>query len=92
MFEANGRYDGTSRFPRGKRYGFFPSFSAAYRISEEAFFEPLRKTVDNLKIRLSYGSLGNQQIGYYDFIQTITTKGRWATIRSTVRFSASTPR
>ncbi len=75
LAEVNGRYDGTSRFPRGKRYGFFPSFSAAYRISEEAFFEPLRKTVDNLKIRLSYGSLGNQQIGYYDFIQTITTKG-----------------
>ena len=75
LFEVNGRYDGTSRFPRGKRYGFFPSFSAAYRISEEPFFEPLRKAVDNLKIRLSYGSLGNQQIGYYDFIQTITTKG-----------------
>ena len=75
LFEVNGRYDGTSRFPRGKRYGFFPSFSAAYRISEEPFFEPLRKAVDNLKIRLSYGSLGNQQIGYYDFIQTVTTKG-----------------
>ncbi len=75
LFEANGRYDGTSRFPRGNRYGFFPSFSAAYRVSEEAFFEPLRSTIDNLKIRLSYGSLGNQQIGYYDFIQTISTKG-----------------
>ena len=75
LVEASGRYDGTSRFKRGQRWGFFPSFSAAYRISEEAFFEPLRKTVDNLKIRLSYGSLGNQQIGYYDFIQTITTKG-----------------
>ncbi len=75
LFEVNGRYDGTSRFPRGKRYGFFPSFSAAYRISEEPFFEPLRSTIDNLKLRLSYGSLGNQQIGYYDFIQTITTKG-----------------
>ncbi|OUN76082.1 SusC/RagA family protein [Alistipes sp. An54] len=75
LAEVNGRYDGTSRFPRGKRYGFFPSFSLAYRISEEPFFEPLRKTIDNLKIRFSYGSLGNQQIGYYDFIQTITTKG-----------------
>ena len=75
MFEANGRYDGTSRFPRGKRFGFFPSFSAAYRISEESFFEPLRSTIDNLKLRFSYGSLGNQQIGYYDFIQTISTKG-----------------
>mgnify|MGYP000149866834 CR=1 FL=1 len=75
LFEMNGRYDGTSRFPRGKRFGFFPSFSAAYRISEESFFEPLRSTIDNLKLRFSYGSLGNQQIGYYDFIQTISTKG-----------------
>ena len=75
LFEMNGRYDGTSRFPRGKRFGFFPSFSAAYRISEESFFEPLRSTIDNLKLRFSYGSLGNQQIGYYDFIQTISPKG-----------------
>lgn len=75
LFELNGRYDGTSRFPRGKRYGFFPSASLGYRISEEKFFEPLRSVFDNVKIRLSYGSLGNQQIGYYDFIQTITTKG-----------------
>lgn len=75
LFEVNGRYDGTSRFPRGKRYGFFPSFSAGYRISEEKFFEPLRNVFDNVKIRGSYGSLGNQQIGYYDFIQTISTRG-----------------
>lgn len=75
LAEVNGRYDGTSRFPRGKRYGFFPSFSAGYRISEEAFFVPFRTLVDNLKLRLSYGSLGNQQIGYYDFIQTISTRG-----------------
>lgn len=76
LAEVDGRYDGTSRFPRGKRFGFFPSFSAAYRISEEPFFEPLRSTIDNLKIRFSYGSLGNQQIGYYDFVQTITTKNQ----------------
>lgn len=75
LVEVDGRYDGTSRFPRGKRFGFFPSFSAGYRISEEKFFEPLRSTVSNLKIRASYGSLGNQQIGYYDFIQTISTRG-----------------
>lgn len=75
LFEVNGRYDGTSRFPRGNRFGFFPSFSAGYRISQEKFFEPLRRTVNNMKIRASYGSLGNQQIGYYDFIQTISTGG-----------------
>ena len=76
LIEMNGRYDGSSRFPRGKRYGFFPSFSAGYRISEEAFFSELRKMFSNVKIRASYGSLGNQQIGYYDFIQTIDTGRR----------------
>ncbi len=76
LVEMNGRYDGSSRFPKGKRFGFFPSFSVGYRISEEKFFEPLRSIVSNAKIRASYGSLGNQQIGYYDFIQTISTEGK----------------
>lgn len=73
LFEASGRYDGSSRFRKGHRYGFFPSFSAGWRISEEQFFTPLRTTIDNLKLRLSYGSLGNQQVGYYDYIQQINT-------------------
>ena len=74
LFEASGRYDGSSRFARGHRYGFFPSFSAGWRVNEEPFFEPLRDYVSNLKVRLSYGKLGNQQtIGYYDYLQTIST-------------------
>jgi TonB-linked SusC/RagA family outer membrane protein len=60
LLEVNGRYDGTSRFGAGRRYGFFPSISAGYRVSEENFFEPLRGVVNNLKIRASYGTLGNQ--------------------------------
>ncbi len=87
LAEINGRYDGSSRFPRGKRYGFFPSFSAGWRISEEKFFEPARDLVSNLKLRASYGSLGNQQIGYYDFIQTISTGGKM----SSYSFDGSTP-
>lgn len=75
LVEFDGRYDGTSRFPRGHRFGFFPSASVGYRISEERFFQPLRSAIDNMKIRFSYGTLGNQQIGYYDFVQTISTKG-----------------
>lgn len=73
LFEASGRYDGTSRFPRHHRYGFFPSFSAGWRISEESFFQPLREVFDNVKLRLSFGSLGNQNVGYYDYIQTINS-------------------
>lgn len=60
LLEINGRYDGTSRFGEGKRFGFFPSISAGYRISEEDFWEPIRDNVSNLKLRISYGTLGNQ--------------------------------
>ncbi|WP_308550014.1 TonB-dependent receptor [uncultured Parabacteroides sp.] len=61
LFEVNGRYDGSSKFPDGDRYAFFPSVSAAWRISEEAFWEPVKGWWDDMKIRASYGSLGNQQ-------------------------------
>lgn len=73
LFEASGRYDGSSRFPRHHRYGFFPSFSLGWRVAEEPFFTPLKKYVDNLKVRLSYGSLGNQNVGAYDYLQTINS-------------------
>ena len=72
LLEVNGRYDGTSRFKEGNRWGFFPSVSAGWRISEEKFFKPARKVVDNLKLRLSYGELGNQAIsGYYPYSAAI---------------------
>ena len=71
LLEISGRYDGTSRFPRGQRWGFFPSASAGWRISEENFFEPVKGWWNNLKVRYSYGSLGNQQVGYYDYIREI---------------------
>ncbi|MCC8187124.1 MAG: TonB-dependent receptor [Bacteroides sp.] len=60
LFEINGRYDGTSRFPSDDRFVFLPSFSAAWRISEEAFMNSTRGWLDNLKLRASYGVLGNQ--------------------------------
>ena len=62
LFEANGRYDGSSRFPKKHRFGFFPSFSAAWRISEEAFMEIVKGWLSNLKVRASWGSIGNQII------------------------------
>jgi TonB-linked SusC/RagA family outer membrane protein len=62
LFEINGRYDGTSRFARGNRYTFQPSFSAGWRLSQEGFFEPLKKVINEFKIRASYGTLGNQQL------------------------------
>ena len=68
IFETNGRYDGTSRFPSGDRFGFFPSASLAYVVSQESFFEGLKPYFSNLKLRASYGSLGNQNVGYYGYI------------------------
>lgn len=60
LLEVNGRYDGTSRFPKDNRFVFLPSFSVAWRLSEEKFMEGTRAYIDNLKVRASYGILGNQ--------------------------------
>ncbi len=72
LLEVSGRYDGTSRFARGHRWGFFPSVSAGWRISEEPFFAPLKNTVNNLKVRASFGTLGNQNVSNYLWAQTIS--------------------
>jgi TonB-linked SusC/RagA family outer membrane protein len=73
LFEANGRYDGTSRFIKKNRYSFFPSVSAGWRLSEELFMESSREWLDNLKIRASWGQLGNQNIaGNYPYSSNIT--------------------
>lgn len=74
LFEANVRSDASSRFAKDNRVGVFPSFSAGWRISEEAFFEGLRNTVDNLKIRAAWGQLGNQD-ALDDYYPTIPTLG-----------------
>lgn len=78
LFEANGRYDGTSRFPEDDRFGFFPSVSAGWRISNEPFMDATNNWLDNLKLRASYGTLGNQVIlfdngsqNYYPYIATM---------------------
>lgn len=77
LAEVSGRYDGSSRFAKGHRFGFFPSASIGWRISEEPFFAPARDLVNNLKLRFSYGGLGNQAaVGYYDYIQTISTSSQ----------------
>ncbi len=71
LFEANLRYDGTSRFQKNNRFGWFPSVSAAWRISEERFMDNA-SWLDNLKVRLSWGLLGNQEIGNYMYLNTYT--------------------
>ncbi len=74
LFEANLRYDGSSRFSKANRWGVFPSFSGGWRISEEDFWKGLNisNVVNNFKIRASWGELGNQNIGTYPYQQTYT--------------------
>ncbi len=70
LFEANIRGDRSSRIPRQNRLGVFPSFSAGWNVANEAFMADQR-LFSELKLRLSWGKLGNQEIGYYPFSQGI---------------------
>lgn len=76
ILEINGRYDGTSRFPKNDRFGFFPSGSVAWLVSKEKFMQNLNETIglDLLKIRGSYGVLGNQNVSTYAYIPTMDPK------------------
>ncbi|MDD5817609.1 MAG: TonB-dependent receptor [bacterium] len=77
LLELNGRYDGSSRFPEGDKWAFFPSASAGYRFSQEAYWDGLRDKVSNGKLRFSYGEIGNEDVGldwpYVASISTIST-------------------
>ena len=70
IVEFNGRYDGTSKFPESKRFGFFPSASAAWKMHEENFMSGI-SFISNLKLRGSYGSLGNQLVSEYGYIASM---------------------
>jgi TonB-linked SusC/RagA family outer membrane protein len=63
MIEANFGYNGSERFSKSKRYGFFPSMGLGYNISNETFFSPLKDVISNLKFRATYGVVGNDQVG-----------------------------
>ncbi len=71
LIEFNGRYDGSSKFSENRQYGFFPSFSGGWRISEEPFWENLKQVISNFKLRASYGSLGNGNVDPYTFLETM---------------------
>ena len=93
LIEVNGRYDGTSRFGEGKRFGFFPSVSVGYRISEEPFFGSLKNVINNMKIRYSYGTLGNQlpsstsSANFYPYISLMpTTLSDWISNSQKVQY------
>lgn len=72
LFEVNGRYDGSSKFPTNQQFGFFPSASVGWRVSREKFWNVSRNLISDLKFRASYGSLGNGNIDPYLFIESMT--------------------
>jgi len=74
LFEFNGRYDGSSKFPTNQQWAFFPSASAGWRISEEPFFTVDKKIISDLKFRASYGSLGNGNVDPYTYMDLYEIK------------------
>lgn len=78
LLEVNGRYDGSSKFPIDQQWAFFPSVSAGWRVSEEPFWTVSPKVLSNVKLRGSYGSLGNGNIDPYSYNEkfSITQSGR----------------
>ena len=77
LFEMNLRADASSRFHKDKRWGYFPSFSAAWRINEESFMQDI-DWLDNLKVRASYGTLGNiNNVGNYDYFQNYSANANY---------------
>ena len=67
LIETNGRYDGSSKFPKNSRFGFFPSVSVGWQLGRENFISFAKKYLDELKLRGSYGSIGNQEISPYQY-------------------------
>lgn len=86
LLELNGRYDGSSQFSAEDRWAFFSSFSAGYRISEEKFMDPLKPWLSDMKFRVSYGSVGNQDVGGNYYLPTMSNSAAsWITPGSGTR-------
>ncbi len=91
LLEFNGRMDGSSKFPVNQQWGFFPSVSAGWRITEEPFWNVNSNAVSNLKIRASYGSLGNGNVGPYTYQELFNIRTMDRLIHGTLNQQTSTP-
>lgn len=78
LIESSFRYDGSSRFAPGREWGFFPSVSAGWRLSEEGFFDGARGVIQNLKLRASVGTAGNDGTGAYQWLSGFVYDGFFA--------------
>lgn len=78
LIEVNGRYDGSSKFLPGNQWAFFPSVSAGWRLTEEPWFNVDPEWISNIKVRASWGELGNSAISAYSFDEKFSlSDGRW---------------
>lgn len=91
LAEVSGRYDASSKFPENQQWGFFPSGSLGWRISEEAFMKFTRNWLDNLKVRASIGSLGNGNVSPYLYLSTIPIKKTSVILGDALQTYATTP-
>lgn len=97
LFEMSGRYDGTSKFAENERWAFFPTASAAWRITEEPWMNSLKPVLSSLKLRGSWGEQGNQDVPLSSFISTMsvtnpsTSAGYWLINNNWVPYIASAP-
>ena len=91
LVEVNARYDGSSVFPKNSRFGLFPSISAGWRVSKESFWDVDPKVMNELKVRASYGELGNGQVPPYAYAQTIGTSTSSRIINGSLPLYAQQP-
>lgn len=91
ILEVSARYDGSSKFPSGQQWGFFPSASLGWRVSEEPWMNWSRSWLDNFKIRANYGSLGNGTVAAYTFMTTMNIKKTDTVFDSSLENKVSDP-
>lgn len=92
LVELNARYDGSSRFPTNEQWGFFPSASVGYKIVNEKFMEGTRSWLNDLKLRGSIGSIGNQNVGNNAFLAIMNAKNpSWVNSGATIPPSTDLP-
>lgn len=91
LVELNGRYDLSSKFPSDNRGGFFPSISGAWRVSQEEFFQNADLGISNLKVRASYGALGNQNVSDFLYITNLSIQNNSWLFNGNVENYASIP-
>ncbi len=91
LLEVNGRYDGSSSFPPGDQWAFFPSFSAGYVITEEDFMDFARPVLSSLKFRGSWGTIGNQAVGGNRFLRVMNSSSSGWVVNGTNQLTVGTP-